>query len=213
MSSSKKSLWQATIGVAGGAFLIIYIFGMFLAIPYFNYEFARKNGFVSWMLLGEIIPTTQGLIWPYYAYEHYSVVTAANTSETDNTSSKTIIEIKKVRLINDYADQAPHLPMDKYKNLDDFLRDCHNLSAVLDSAHKIDAVGQTIDVEVLNTVFPEFGSKYKEEFIKWNHLFISACETGSKEIFMQTKIPYEEWDIWYSANSTAIENAFAAVSH
>ena len=38
-----------------------------ISVPYFNWCYARDNGFVSWLFFGEIVATAQGAIWPVYA--------------------------------------------------------------------------------------------------------------------------------------------------
>ena len=35
-------------------------------IAYFNYLYAVENGFVAWLLFGEIVATFKGLLWPLY---------------------------------------------------------------------------------------------------------------------------------------------------
>jgi hypothetical protein len=37
-----------------------------ISIPYYNWKYARENGFWSWLVLGQIVPTLQSAIWPYY---------------------------------------------------------------------------------------------------------------------------------------------------
>jgi hypothetical protein len=38
-----------------------------LTIPVFNWRYAREHGFVSWLLLGEVVATFKAVVWPYYA--------------------------------------------------------------------------------------------------------------------------------------------------
>jgi hypothetical protein len=38
-----------------------------LTIPVFNWRYAREHGFVSWLLLGEVVATFKAVAWPYYA--------------------------------------------------------------------------------------------------------------------------------------------------
>jgi hypothetical protein len=35
---------------------------------YYNWQFARGNGFLNWVFLGEIVPSAKALIWPYFAF-------------------------------------------------------------------------------------------------------------------------------------------------
>jgi hypothetical protein len=48
--------------------LNLYFISVVVAIPYFNFRYANKHGFVNWLLLGEIVPTAQALVWPYFAF-------------------------------------------------------------------------------------------------------------------------------------------------
>ncbi|MDD3525310.1 MAG: hypothetical protein PHQ41_11520 [Candidatus Cloacimonetes bacterium] len=39
-----------------------------LAVPIFNWRYAREHGFVSWICLGEVVATFKAAVWPYYAF-------------------------------------------------------------------------------------------------------------------------------------------------
>lgn len=39
-----------------------------LAVPVFNWRYAREHGFVSWLCLGEVVATFKAVVWPYYAF-------------------------------------------------------------------------------------------------------------------------------------------------
>jgi len=52
--------------------LYIYFIGLIISGSYFNFQYARENGFIKWFLLGEIVPTSQSTIWPYYAVKHFA---------------------------------------------------------------------------------------------------------------------------------------------
>ena len=51
-----------------GILLNLYFISVMVAIPYFNFRYAKKHGFVTWLLLGEIVPTAQAVVWPYFAF-------------------------------------------------------------------------------------------------------------------------------------------------
>src|SRR6266849_9921658 len=44
----------------------VYFIGASLSAVYFNWTYARDNGFLKWMLLGQIVPTAKAVVWPYY---------------------------------------------------------------------------------------------------------------------------------------------------
>jgi hypothetical protein len=48
--------------------LSLYFAAAGFAALYFNWEFARSNGFLPWLLLGEITPTAKAIAWPYFAF-------------------------------------------------------------------------------------------------------------------------------------------------
>tara|TARA_B100001248_G_C27064578_1_gene311123 strand:- start:307 stop:480 length:174 start_codon:yes stop_codon:yes gene_type:complete len=45
--------------IAIAYFISVGIFGL-----YYNYLYAQENGFLSWLLFGEIIATLKAFIWP-----------------------------------------------------------------------------------------------------------------------------------------------------
>jgi hypothetical protein len=51
--------------------LVVYAFGVMGSGAYFNWTYARDNGFIKWLLLGQIVPSAKAFIWPYFTYEHF----------------------------------------------------------------------------------------------------------------------------------------------
>ena len=45
----------------------LYFVVAILAVPFFNWRYAREHGVVSWLCFGEVVATAKGVIWPYYA--------------------------------------------------------------------------------------------------------------------------------------------------
>ncbi len=52
----------------------LYMLGTMVAVPYFNWQYARENGFMSWLFLGEFVATAKGLAWPYFIATRFSAV-------------------------------------------------------------------------------------------------------------------------------------------
>ena len=46
-----------------------YFLGAMAAVPYFNWQYARDNGFMSWLFFGEVVGTAKGIAWPYYVFQ------------------------------------------------------------------------------------------------------------------------------------------------
>lgn len=57
-----------------GSFLLgAYMVGAMIALPYFNWRYAKENGFVSWILLGQIVPSAKAIVWPFFIAQKESV--------------------------------------------------------------------------------------------------------------------------------------------
>ena len=61
--------FKSALRAVGGFVMLAYLFvAMAIMVPYYNYQFARDHGFLSWFLLGEIVPTAKALVWPYFVF-------------------------------------------------------------------------------------------------------------------------------------------------
>src|SRR5712671_440807 len=49
----------------------VYFWGGMLAVPYFNWQYARDYGFARWLLLGQFVPTAKAFVWPYFAVSSF----------------------------------------------------------------------------------------------------------------------------------------------
>lgn len=59
----KKAIQKIGLTIWYGYFAITM-----LAVPVFNWRYAREHGFVSWLCLGEVVATLKAVVWPYYAF-------------------------------------------------------------------------------------------------------------------------------------------------
>lgn len=50
----------------GSFFLQVWLIGVMLSVPYYNWQYAREHGFMSWLFLGEVVATAKGFVWPYF---------------------------------------------------------------------------------------------------------------------------------------------------
>lgn len=65
------SSFKSILGKIFSFLFICYMYTMFVAVPWMNWNYARENGFMKWLIFGEIVATAKGFIWPYYAYNKY----------------------------------------------------------------------------------------------------------------------------------------------
>lgn len=45
-----------------GALIAIYFLSFFVFAPYFNWQYAKNNGFVKWLFLGEFVATAKSAV-------------------------------------------------------------------------------------------------------------------------------------------------------
>ena len=76
MGRTQQGLVNAFITI-----IFLYFVSCSFAALYFNWEYARENGFAKWILFGEFAPTARSLVWPYFA------LGAGPSSSSNATSS------------------------------------------------------------------------------------------------------------------------------
>ena len=63
--------------------IYIYLFSVsFVFVPYYNWQFAKANGFVKWLFLGEIVPTAKAIVWPYFVFFSHPASSTQTIGET-----------------------------------------------------------------------------------------------------------------------------------
>ena len=58
--------------LASGSLTLIcylYVISLFIAVPYYNWQYSRGRDFADWLVWGEIVPTGKALVWPYFAVQ------------------------------------------------------------------------------------------------------------------------------------------------
>ncbi len=63
-----QSSTARNFGVCLGCLFSLYMVSVFFAASVFNWQYAKKHGFVRWLLLGEIVATAKAFVWPLYAF-------------------------------------------------------------------------------------------------------------------------------------------------
>jgi hypothetical protein len=206
-----------------------YVMTVMFAGTYYNWQYAKDHGFVQWIFLGEIVPTAKSLIWPYYAFElnqpssvtKGSVTTPSsvalatsraltpaeqedhNREAISRFNAVTRMRTEEIRFNLQYDSypegQTPQAALDKMKSYQDNML----------------AAGQGIDIEVLNSAFPELGNRFRDEFLKglsllinFENIGIAARKSGNPapitpEMAVQAGGGEEllrEWQGWYDSH-------------
>lgn len=62
--------FSMTRALRGAAQVLLgcYCLGAMVTLPYYNWQYAKEHGFVSWMFLGQIVPSLKAATWPYFVF-------------------------------------------------------------------------------------------------------------------------------------------------
>src|SRR5579862_6665745 len=144
--------------------LLVNVFGVYMitvgfAGIYFNWQFARTNGFVSWVLLGEVVPTAKAVVWPYFALRTHQQDKA---EESLNHLFDALRQSQEAAKIINTAEPAASI------------YDMPGITRAVE--HRRSAIAQIdqADAAVLDKVFPELGIRSHCQFRRAMELFVNG---------------------------------------
>lgn len=59
---------SGAFGKIATGLMYAYVIGIVLAMPYYNWIYARDHGFLKWVFFGEIVATVKAVIWPVWFF-------------------------------------------------------------------------------------------------------------------------------------------------
>lgn len=185
----------------------LYMITVCLAGAYFNWQFAKANGFVNWLLFGEIVPTMKATVWPYYAFKNAPPEGRTSTSVAKPLTNAQVasMELKKMIDALNYSQQATVLI--NTGHTDSSIRHYTNIEKIVEYRRLAYEAGQKTNVEVLNGVFPELGTRFRDGFLKFLDTFLRGYESDSDELVRSADKLNDQWADWYQANQKAIQAA------
>ena len=150
--------------------LYLYLLIASLFAIKFNYDYARENTFIDWLLFGEIKPTLQGLVWPHYILneEKNEINKKFNTQEYFQNS---INDIQKAFRIEE---QKIKSEIDLFNQKDEYSKAIELRRKALKNAVKV-----SID-ELRDNLSNEIANSYKNDFIKGLKLYFQGLENENK---------------------------------
>ena len=191
------------VRIVGRSLLYVWMFGIMVSAPYFNWCYARDHGFTNWLLFGEIVPTFQSMAWPYYVFVDDSSE-SANPHEVHYTPSGWT----KYQLAN-----LQHLG----KSLDAFGQ-AHKLikadlqrgktrqnAELVNSYMRVAlAEGRQVDAEVIAKLHPELPPQF-ERLLSCLQLFDKMAKgQATPDDLVSLQKHSREWDAWAKAHPDAI---------
>src|SRR5437870_1403442 len=52
----------------GAVVFFAYVLVVTVVTPFYNWQYARDNGFIRWVLFGSIVSTAKAVAWPYFVF-------------------------------------------------------------------------------------------------------------------------------------------------
>jgi hypothetical protein len=138
--------------------LWFYFVTVALAGVYYNWQYAREHGFARWLLLGEGEPSGKAFFWPYFAFDAYRIEEprrSAVRAFVEVTMAGTIMASISTRWRATPFKDVPDSEYKEYKKME----------------KKVLEGGPKVDVNVLNQIYPELGTRFRDQFLRSFQLF------------------------------------------
>lgn|GEM_PF-2281267 len=181
-----------------------YLLTVFLAVPYYSWQYAKERGFMRWLILGEIEPIGKALVWPYYAFRKEKVdqgtVPSLSRNQVEEMTIRTFVNaLNASQQALFILNKAPtDVPMEKVPDI----------GKAVNYRRQALSYADATDETTLDQLYPELGTHFKKEFQPAMHYFLTSFQNRSNEDLHKFKQLDDAWADWYMANQKGIEDAF-----
>lgn len=159
----------------------IYFISTIVFVPYYNWTYAKENGFIKWLVFGELIATGKGIIWPYYMFlnkpDKTNLSHLNNSINFSNEGTSIVNRGTPFSITNDTQ-----------------------INQVIDFKKKALSEGDRVNINKLNKHHPNFGNYYRDYFLEGLKLIIIGYDSNQNESFIKGQLLLDTWGNWYSAN-------------
>lgn len=160
------------------AFLVYVALAILVFTPYYNWQYAKTNGFMRWITLGQVVPTMKAAIWPYYVF-------------SPAPKSK-LISVHFVNSLN-YSNQAAMLTYEKELNKETFMKMLGMFENALNE-------GRQVDLNALNEIYPQLGDNFKTNYLTGLESLNGGIKNGDSKQMTRGQNLLDTWHTWYAAN-------------
>jgi hypothetical protein len=87
------------------------------------------------------------------------------------------------------------------------LRNYTNIEKIVEYRRLARDIGRKASTPVLNEVYPEMGTRFKNDFLGFIDTFLQAYDADSDSLLKQALAMDDRWVDWYEANTQAIRAA------
>ncbi len=180
-----------------GFLMAVWICGVSVAAPYYNWQYAQENGFLKWLLLGEIVATGRAAAWPYFLL-----------SRSNDTR-----RVDGVLWSNEEIDNARHF----FRALEASQRATRrsnavspgtltddDITALLSDGKEALTEAQMVRDDVLEKACPGMSTRFRTKFQRGLELQVRNLEVRDTQGLIEGVSLDNEWGDWYTANRTMI---------
>jgi hypothetical protein len=160
-------------------------------------------------MFGEIVSTLKATVWPYFALRHNPLPARNTTNEIKPLTSAQIARLELKNMIDalNASQQATFLINTGHGLKGSGIRSYDNIDRIVAYPKAAQEFGRKTNYEVLNSVYPEMGTRFRDDFVTFIGMFLEAYESNSAELLRQADGRNDRWSDWYQANQKAIQAA------
>jgi hypothetical protein len=176
-----------------GVVYIYFFLSLFIFVPIYNYKYANENGFLKWIVFGEVVATTKALIWPHYFFQ--SKLVDNHWTDEDMVSNRHYLNSKKscdeaLKIVISTGDVSELAP-DVSKSVTDLIQ-----LSILEA----DKVGD----EYLMKIHPDFIEKYKENYKKGLKMLLDGLMQNNQAYVLAGSYGYNDYVDWMNSNESKL---------
>jgi len=159
----------------------LYFISTIIFVPYYNWTYAKENGFIKWLVFGELIATGKGIVWPYFMF--FDKSDKANLTHLNNSIN---LANEGTTIVN--------------KNTPFSISNDNQIGQVIDFQRRALREGKKVNINKLNKHHPNFGNFYRDYFLEGLKLNIIGYDSSRDDSFIKGQLLLDTWGKWYTAN-------------
>jgi hypothetical protein len=185
----------------------LYMGTVTLACAYYNWQYAHEIGFVKWLLLGEVVPTAKSLVWPYFAFRSDTSPPRNAAGHVKGLTQRQIVSME----LNHMADalnasqQATYLINTGSGQQGQGIKSYSNIDKIVGYRRTALEIARKVNYEVLDGVYPELGTRFRNDFLSYLVTFLQAYEANSDDLLKQADAMSDRWADWYQTNQKGLQ--------
>lgn len=165
--------------------ILFYIYGvsLIIAVPYFNWRYAKDHGFGSWLVFGEVVATAKAVVWPYYVAVGSSAGGSSADANTDVHFANSMGACHEAVGIMDRFNSVGELPASEASRVVQLLDVAVTEAELVEDAY-------------LQQVHAEFPRRFREEYTGSLRNLADGIRTGDRTRQVLAAIAYNNFSEW-----------------